>query len=250
VLERFEKITGATIVEGFGLTETSPVTHVNPLRGERKIGSIGVPIPNTDARVVDVEDGQTDKPLGEEGELIIKGPQVMKGYWKMDEATNDMIRDGWLYTGDLATIDEDGYFKIVGRKKDMIIAGGYNIYPDEIDNVLMMHPSILEAGTIGIPDEKRGETVKSFVVFKPGEKTSFDELTKFCKENLAAYKVPKSSKSATSCPSHRAQDPAPRAARPRDGQARGQVVDISSGRCEASAEPFVEAPIGMMIHLP
>ncbi len=192
VLERFEKLTGATIVEGFGMTETSPVTHINPLEGERKIGSIGLPISNTDAKIVDIEDGKTEKAIGEEGELIIQGPQVMPGYWGMESETADMIKDGWIYTGDLATMDEDGYFKIVGRKKDMIIAGGYNIYPDEIDNVLMTHPAILEAATIGVPDEKRGETVKSFVVFKPGAKVSFDDLSSFCKENLAAYKVPKS----------------------------------------------------------
>lgn len=191
VLERFEKMTGATIVEGFGMTETSPVTHINPLKGKRKIGSIGLPMPNTDCKIVDVNDGDIEKPIGEEGELIIKGPQVMPGYWNMPSETEGMIKDGWIYTGDLATMDEDGYFKIVGRKKDMIIAGGYNIYPDEIDNVLMMHPAILEAGTIGIPDQKRGETVKSFVVFKPGQKVSWEELGTFCKESLAAYKVPK-----------------------------------------------------------
>ncbi|MBW2733284.1 MAG: long-chain fatty acid--CoA ligase [Deltaproteobacteria bacterium] len=191
VLEQFEKLTGSIIVEGFGLTETSPVTHVNPLMGERKIGSIGIPVPNTDAKIVDIEDGKTEKPMGEEGELILSGPQIMKGYLNMPEETADMIKDGWLYTGDLATIDEQGYFKIVGRKKDMIIAGGYNVYPDELDNVLMAHPTILEAATIGVPDAKRGETVKSFVVFKPGKKATWDELTAYCKENVAAYKVPK-----------------------------------------------------------
>jgi long-chain acyl-CoA synthetase len=191
VLETFEKLTGSTICEGFGLTETSPVTHVNPMKGERKIGSIGMPVPNTDCKIVDIEDPSKEKELGDEGELIIKGPQVMKGYWNMDGETEGMIKDGWLFTGDLATMDEDGYFKIVGRKKDMIIAGGYNIYPDEIDNVIMQHPSVLEVGTIGVPDKKRGENVKSFVVFKPGKKVDWDELTKFCKENLAAYKVPK-----------------------------------------------------------
>ncbi|MFH1129727.1 MAG: long-chain fatty acid--CoA ligase [Pseudomonadota bacterium] len=190
VLERFESLTGGKIVEGFGLTETSPITHVNPLHGQRKIGSIGVPVPNTDSRVVDIEDGKTEMSVGKEGELIIKGPQVMKGYWNMEEETAGMIKDGWLYTGDLATVDEDGYFKIVGRKKDMIIAGGYNIYPDEIDNILMMHPSVLEAATIGVPDEKRGETVKSFVVLKLGEEVTSEELRNFCKEQLAAYKVP------------------------------------------------------------
>ena len=191
VLETFEKLTGSKIVEGFGLTETSPITHINPFDGKRKIGSIGVPVSSTECRVVDVSDGETDKAIGEEGELIIKGPQVMQGYWNMPDETAGMIKNGWCYTGDLATVDEEGYFKIVGRKKDMIIAGGYNIYPDEIDNVLMTHPKVLEAATIGIPDAKRGETVKSFVVFKSGQKASWDELGAHCKEHLAAYKVPK-----------------------------------------------------------
>ncbi|MBI4700401.1 MAG: long-chain fatty acid--CoA ligase [Deltaproteobacteria bacterium] len=191
VLERFEKMTGAKIAEGFGLTETSPVTHVNPFGGVRKIGSIGIPVPDTDCRIVDIEDGKTDKAVGEEGEIIIKGPQVMKGYWNMPGETAGMIREGWLYTGDLATMDAEGYFKIVGRKKDMIIVGGYNVYPDEVDGVLMMHDAVLEAATIGVPEEKKGERVKSFVVFKPGRKASFEELEKHCKDNLAAYKVPK-----------------------------------------------------------
>ncbi len=191
VLEKFEKMTGAKICEGFGLTETSPVSHVNPLGGVRKIGTVGVPVPNTDCKIVDIEDDQRELGVGQEGELVIYGPQNMKGYWKLGDASGEMLRDGWIYTGDLATMDEDGYFKIVGRKKDMIIAGGYNIYPDEIDNVLMSHPAVLEAATIGVPDEKRGETVKSFIAFKPGEKASWEDMTAFCKENLAAYKVPK-----------------------------------------------------------
>jgi long-chain acyl-CoA synthetase len=191
VMQRFEKLTGSTIVEGFGMTETSPVTHVNPLTGTRKVGWIGVPMPDTDARVVDLEDGKTEKKPGEEGELVVKGPQIMKGYWKRDDETAAMIRDGWLYTGDLAVMDEDGYFKIVGRKKDIILVGGYNVYPDEVDNVLASHPSVLEVATIGVPKENEGETVKAFVVFKPGAKVSWEVLTAHCKENLAAYKVPK-----------------------------------------------------------
>jgi long-chain acyl-CoA synthetase len=191
VMQRFEKLTGATIVEGFGLTETSPVTHVNPLGGTRKIGCIGIPVPDTDAKVVDLDEGKTERKPGDEGELVVKGPQVMLGYWKRDDETAAMIRDGWLYTGDLAVMDEDGYFKIVGRKKDLILVGGYNVYPDEVDNVLMSHPAVLEAATIGVPRDKEGESVKSFVVFKPGQKASWDELTAHCKENMAAYKVPK-----------------------------------------------------------
>ena len=191
VLERFERLTGSKIVEGFGLTETSPVTHTNPVKGTRKIGSIGVPVPGTDAKVVDLADGVTEVPTGTEGELIIKGPQVMKGYWNKPDATRDMIRDGWLYTGDIAIVDPDGYFFIVGRQKDMILAGGYNIYPDEVDRVLMGHPAVLEAGTIGIPDQTRGETVKSFVVLKAGHAATTEELIEYCRKELAAYKIPR-----------------------------------------------------------
>ena len=191
VLERFERLTGSKIVEGFGLTETSPVTHTNPVKGTRKIGSIGVPVPGTDAKVVDLADGVTEVPTGTEGELIIKGPQVMKGYWNKPDATHDMIRDGWLYTGDIAIVDPDGYFFIVGRQKDMILSGGYNIYPDEVDRVLMGHPAVLEAATIGIPDQKRGETVKSFVVLKTGHAATTEELIDYCRKELAAYKIPR-----------------------------------------------------------
>ncbi len=191
VQERFEGMTGAKILEGFGLTETSPVTHCNPLNGRRKIGTIGVPVGNTDARIVDVDDPSKDKPSGEEGELLLKGPQVMQGYWNMPEETAETIRDGWLHTGDLATMDEEGYFRIVGRKKDMIIAGGYNVYPDEVDDVLMSHAAVLEAATIGVPHERRGETVKSFIVLQPGTSLTADELERHCRENLAAYKVPR-----------------------------------------------------------
>ena len=191
VLERFERLTGSKIVEGFGLTETSPVTHTNPLKGTRKIGSIGVPVPGTDAKIVDLADGVTEVPTGTAGELVIKGPQVMKGYWNRPDATGDMIRDGWLYTGDIAIVDPDGYFFIVGRKKDMIVAGGYNIYPDEVDGVLMGHPAILEAATIGLPDQKRGETVKSFVVLKTGQAATTEEVIEYCRKELAAYKIPR-----------------------------------------------------------
>ena len=191
VCEKFENMTGATIVEGFGLTETSPVSNVNPLKGKRKPGSVGIPIPETDVRIVDLEDGTTEMPTGNEGELIIKGPQVMKGYWKRPDATKDMIMDGWLYTGDIAVADEDGYFFVVGRKKDMIIASGYNVYPDEVDGVLVAHPAVLEAATIGVPDERRGETVKSFVVLAEGHRATAEELIEYCRKELAAYKIPR-----------------------------------------------------------
>ena len=191
VLRRFEKLTGGKITEGFGLTETSPVTHSNPIFGKRKIGSIGVPVPDTDAKIVDAEDGTSEMAVGEEGELVVKGPQIMQGYWKRSDATADMIKDEWLHTGDIARMDEDGFFFIEGRKKDMILASGYNIYPDEIDRVLVEHPAVLEAATIGVPDEKRGETVKSFVVLTPGKRATPDELLAHCREYLAAYKVPR-----------------------------------------------------------
>ena len=191
VQRKFETLTGAIIVEGFGLTETSPVLTVNPLNGVRKIGTIGIPVPETDVRIVDPVDGTTEVPVGTEGELVARGPQVMKGYLNRPEETADMVRDGWLHTGDLAVADEDGYLRIVGRMKDLIIAGGYNIFPDEIDRVLAEHPAVLEACTIGIPDEKRGETVKSFLVLDKGGSVSEVELAEFCRERLAAYKVPK-----------------------------------------------------------
>jgi len=192
VLERFETLTGSKIVEGYGLTETSPVTHANPLNGQRKIGSIGVPFPNTDVKVVQVDDATTEVSSGEQGELLIKGPQVMRGYWNAPDDSAAVLTDGWLRTGDVATVDADGYCFIVGRKKDMIIAGGYNIYPDEVDAVLMAHPDVYESATIGVPDPVRGETVKSFVVLRPGLEANADDLIAHCRRELAAYKIPRS----------------------------------------------------------
>ena len=191
VLERFEQLTGSHIIEGFGLTETSPVTHVHPADGLRKPGSIGIPFPDTDCRIVDLDTGAKDVAAGEPGELLIKGPQVMAGYWNMPAETAGVLKDGWLHTGDLATMDEDGYFSIVGRKKDMILASGYNVYPDEVDGVLMKHPAVLEAATIGVPDPKRGESIKSFIVLKPGEHATAEQIVAYCRSNLAAYKVPR-----------------------------------------------------------
>jgi long-chain acyl-CoA synthetase len=190
-LRRFEELTGAVISEGFGLSETSPVTHSNPLVGHRKPGSIGVPLPDTDAKVVDIETGLQPVPTGETGELALAGPQVMVGYWNKPDETAGMIRDGWLYTGDLARVDEDGYCYIVGRKKDMILCGGFNVYPDEIDRILARHPAVAEAATIGIPDERRGETVKTFIVVKSGQRATAEELIAYCRENLAPFKVPR-----------------------------------------------------------
>jgi long-chain acyl-CoA synthetase len=191
VRERFESITGGLIAEGFGLTETSPMTHANPLLGKRKAGSIGVPFPGTDAKVVALDDARTEVPPGEEGELLIKGPQVMKGYWNRPDVTEETIRDGWLHTGDIAMTDEDGYFYIVGRKKDVIISGGYNVYPDEVDDVLSAHPAVLEAATIGVPHVRRGETVKAFVVLKDKHTVTTEELVKYSRKQLAAYKIPR-----------------------------------------------------------
>jgi long-chain acyl-CoA synthetase len=190
VIHDFEKMTGAVIVEGFGLTETTPVTHVNPFGGVRKVGSIGIPISDTEARIVSLEDGITDVPVGERGELIVSGPQIMKGYRGMDDETANTLRNGWCYTGDIATMDEDGYFYIVDRKKDMIIAGGFNVYPRDIDEVLYQHPKVQEACSIGVPDPKRGENVKVFVVLKEGETATEEELIEYCKTKLAKYKLP------------------------------------------------------------
>ncbi len=191
ILRRFQEITGAEIIEGYGLTEASPVTHLNPLNGKRKPGTIGLPFPDTDARIVDMELGGIELPPGKVGELVIRGPQVMKGYWNRPDDTAQVLRNGWLYTGDIATMDEEGYFTIVDRKKDLIISAGYNIYPREIDEVLYQHPRIKEAVTVGIPHKTRGEVVKAFVVPKNGAKLDKAEIIAFCKEKLAAYKVPR-----------------------------------------------------------
>ncbi|MGC1120285.1 MAG: long-chain fatty acid--CoA ligase [Candidatus Methanofastidiosia archaeon] len=192
VLEKFEALTGGVILEGFGMTETSPVTHINPLTGRRKVGSIGLPISDTDCRIVDLRTGEREVPVGEVGEMVVRGPQVMKGYWNDAEETAKVLREGWMYTGDIARMDEEGYFYIVGRKKDMIISSGFNVYPREIEEVLFEHPQIKEASVIGIPDQKRGEAVKAFIVLKEGEQATAEEIIRFCKENLAAYKVPTS----------------------------------------------------------
>ncbi|OQY44400.1 MAG: long-chain fatty acid--CoA ligase [Desulfobacteraceae bacterium 4572_87] len=190
VIRDFEAKTGSTIVEGFGMTESSPVTHINPFVGERKVGSIGLPISDTECRIVDLNDGETNMPLGESGELLLKGPQVMKGYWNKPEATAETLTDGWLHTGDIGKMDEDGYFYIVDRKKDMIISGGYNVYPRDIEEVFFEHPKVLEAAALGVPHPKRGEQVKVFVVLKEGETGTEEEFLTYCKDKLAAYKLP------------------------------------------------------------
>lgn len=191
VINEFEKITGATIVEGFGMTETCPVTHINPFAGgARKVGSVGLPVSDTQCRIVDLENGTQDMAAGERGELIVKGPQIMRGYKGKPEETANTLKDGWVYTGDIATMDEDGYFYIVDRKKDMIISGGYNVYPRDIDEVFYEHPKVQEACSIGVPDAKRGETAKIFIVLKEGQTGTAEEFIEFGKTKLALYKVP------------------------------------------------------------
>ncbi|STO11546.1 Long-chain-fatty-acid--CoA ligase [[Flavobacterium] thermophilum] len=191
LMRDFEAKTGAVILEGYGLSEASPVTHCNPPFAARKPGTVGIGMPLTEYKVVDVATGTQELPPGEVGELIIRGPQVMKGYWNMPEETAAVLRDGWLYTGDLASIDEEGYVTIVDRKKDLIIAGGYNIYPREIEEVLYEHPAVREAAAVGVPDPYRGETVKAIIVLKEGMQASEEEIIAHCRKNLAAYKVPR-----------------------------------------------------------
>src|SRR5699024_1473679 len=188
--EQFEKVTGGRLVEGYGLTESSPVTHANFLWSKRVNGSIGVPWPDTDAKIVDMHTWE-EMPVGEVGEIAVKGPQVMKGYWNNPEETEHVLKDGLLLTGDLGYMDEDGYFYVVDRKKDMIIAGGYNIYPREVEEILYEHEGIQEAAVVGVPDSYRGETVKAFIVPKPNVELSEKELDRFCRKHLAAYKVPR-----------------------------------------------------------
>lgn len=190
VIRNFEEKTKAIIVEGFGMTESTPVTHINPFNGQRKVGSIGVPIPDTVARIVDLETGETEMPVGETGELVVQGPQVMRGYLNKPDETAATLAGGWLHTGDIAKMDEDGYFYIVDRKKDMIISGGFNVYPRDIEEVFFEHPKVQEATAIGIPHPSRGEAVKVFVVLKPGEEATAEELIEYCKGHLATYKLP------------------------------------------------------------
>ena len=190
VQENFEKITGGKLVEGYGLTETSPVTHANFIWGNRVSGSIGVPWPDTDATILRSGDNE-ELPIGEIGEIVIKGPQVMKGYWNRPEETAMTFTDGWFLTGDLGYMDENGYFYVVDRKKDMIIAGGFNIYPREVEEILYEHEAVQECVVAGIPDPYRGETVKAYIVVKEGMKVTEAELNEHCRKHLAAYKVPR-----------------------------------------------------------
>jgi len=193
--DQFEKLTGGKVFEGYGLSEAPTATHCNPLLGENKTGSIGMPLPNVEVKLISLDDGETELPQGEIGEIVIHGPQVMKGYHNMPTETANSLRtmkDGkvWLFTGDIARMDEDGYFYIVDRKKELIKPGGYQVWPREVEEAIAAHPKVLEVGVAGIPDPYRGETVKAWIVLKPGETATPEEIKAFCKERLAAYKVP------------------------------------------------------------
>jgi long-chain acyl-CoA synthetase len=196
VQEAFEKLTRGRLVEGYGLTEASPVTHSNPLKGERRVGSIGIPLPATNARIVDLRTGET-LPPNEVGELLIRGPQVMQGYWNMPGETRETLKNGWLRTGDLASMDEDGFFTIIDRKKDLILAGSYNVYPRDVEEVLYEHPKVLEVAVVSTRSAAESNSganspfIKAVVVLKRGEKASADELLALCRERLDAYKVPR-----------------------------------------------------------
>ncbi|MCX5838383.1 MAG: long-chain fatty acid--CoA ligase [Deltaproteobacteria bacterium] len=184
-------LTGKGIYDVYGLTENTAFATCTPWKGKAKPGTVGVPLPNTDLKIVDLETGTKELPAGVAGEICIRGPQLMTGYYHKPEETKNALRDGWLYTGDIGFLDEDGHLTLVDRKKDMIVAGGYNIYPKEIDEVLFDHPKILEACAVGVPDEYRGETVKAFIVVRPGETLTAEEISEYCKERLALYKVPR-----------------------------------------------------------
>jgi long-chain acyl-CoA synthetase len=190
---KFRELTGGNLVEGYGLTEASPVTHCNPVfdPAKNRIGTIGLTFPDTESRLVDIETGAHAVAPGEPGELVIRGPQLMDGYYNKPEETAQALRDGWLHTGDIATIDADGYVAIVDRKKEMIIVSGYNVYPREVEEALAKHPAVLEGAAIGVPHPIKGEEVKAFVVLKPGQTATADELIAFCREQLAPFKVPK-----------------------------------------------------------
>ena len=190
--KKFEELTGGTLVEGYGLTESHVATHANPLKGKNPPGSIGLPLPGVEVRIVDPVEGNEELPIGAIGELIMRGPTIMQGYWNMPNETASSLRDGWLYTGDIARMDEEGYFYIEDRKKDLIICGGYNVYPREIEEVLARHPAVMEVSVAGVPDPKRGENVMAWVVKRPGfEKATEAEIIAWSKNELAAYKYPR-----------------------------------------------------------
>jgi long-chain acyl-CoA synthetase len=191
VQEQFERMTGARLVEGYGLTETSPSTHCNPVTGERRPGTIGLPLPSTLARIVDQDDPTREVPPGEPGELVIAGPQVFRGYWGREDIEGLFTHDGYVLTGDIAVMDDDGWFTVVDRKKELIIAGGFNVYPSEVEEVLFALPGVADCVVVGVPDRYRGETVKAFVVRSPGGTVTEDDVVAHCAQSLTAYKVPR-----------------------------------------------------------
>ena len=189
--ERFEALTGGRLMEGYGLSEAPTATHCNPMIGENKPGSIGLPLPEVDARIVSLEDGMTVLPPNSTGELVVRGPQIMKGYYNKPLETRDTLKDGWLFTGDVAYMDIKGYFYIVDRKKDLIKPGGYSVWPREVEEVIKLHPQVLEVSVAGVPDSYRGETVKAWVVLKPNQTATVEEIQQYCKNEIADFKVPK-----------------------------------------------------------
>ncbi len=191
VMEEFEKRTGAKLIEGYGLTEAVTAVSCNPLDGLQKPGTIGIPFPDVEWRIMDLENGTRELPVGEAGEIVLRGPDLMTGYLNQPELTSWTIRDGWLYTGDIGVMDEDGYITIVDRKKDLVIVSGFNVFPSEIDEVLHQHPAVAEAVAVGLPHPTKGEIIKAFVILKRGQQTTPEEIIAFCKENLSAYMVPK-----------------------------------------------------------
>ena len=198
--ERFEAVTGGRIVEGYALTESMMAAVISPVKGAYKPGFVGMPVPDVEIRIVDGDTGQTEMPLGEIGEIALRAPQLMLGYWGRPEATSEILRDGWLYTGDLGHLDDDGYLTIVDRKKDVIKPSGFQVWPREVEEVIAKHPAVAEVGVIGVPDPRSGEAVKAFVVLREGQTATADEIREFCKASLTGYKVPKQVEFRTSLP--------------------------------------------------
>jgi len=200
VKKRFIDVTGSKLVEGYGLSEASPVTHANPINGINKADSIGIPMPDTLCRIVDLESGKEEVEIGKEGELIVKAPQLMKGYWNHPEMTREAIREGWLYTGDVVKMDEDGYFRVVDRKKDIIIVKGFNVSPTEVEKVICTYPKVEDAAVVGIPHEYKGEVIKAYVVLKEGEEAEKYEIIEYLRNKIARFKVPSSIEFVESLP--------------------------------------------------
>jgi long-chain acyl-CoA synthetase len=192
IQEGFEALSGGHVVEGYGMSECSPVTHVNPVDGRDRIGTIGLPLTGTEARIVDADDPSVDVATGERGELLVRGPQVMKGYWKQPEETAEVfVEGGWLRTGDIAVMDTDGYFSIVDRKKELIISGGFNVYPTEVEEVIRRLPAVADVSVVGVPEDGYGESVKAFVVRRPGAALTAEDVLAHCRRELTKYKVPR-----------------------------------------------------------